>query len=189
MAVLIEAISVVVRHDAIESRFKGGMAAFLKTIPNGTFCSDGQLARVGFMVPPDVSAWIDDLEAGGLRFVDEGKAVDLCVVDQLRGLTVPAPWLEYAKVGMGGKDQQVAACWLYEGERMGAGIHIPAAGLNLATPQDWTWEHSLSASPGFVSKEDMKENLRFLRHEDGMDVYHDNKTGKEVFVSRSGDSL
>lgn len=54
MAVLIEAISVVVRKDAIEKRFPGGWDSFLDEIPNNTLCTDGELVRVGFMSPQDV---------------------------------------------------------------------------------------------------------------------------------------
>ena len=38
MAVLVEALSVIVRRDAIESRFSGGWPKFLSSIPNSTLC-------------------------------------------------------------------------------------------------------------------------------------------------------
>ena len=52
MAVLVEAISVVVRLDAIDRLFAGGRTAMDKLIPNGTYCEDGELMRVGFLSPP-----------------------------------------------------------------------------------------------------------------------------------------
>jgi hypothetical protein len=52
-------------------------------------------------------------------------------------------------------------------------------------PAGWTYEDSLSAGFQFVANEEMDEKLKFLRHEDGMDVYQNLSTGKEVFVGRA----
>ena len=49
MAVLVEAISVVVRRVAIDRAFDDGWKAFVSRVPNATLCADDQLARVGFM--------------------------------------------------------------------------------------------------------------------------------------------
>jgi hypothetical protein len=54
MAVLVEAISVVVRRDAIDRSYEGGWVAFVSSVPNATLCTDDQLARVGFMDPKAV---------------------------------------------------------------------------------------------------------------------------------------
>ena len=39
----------------------------------------------------------------------------------------------------------------------------------------------------FVPTGAMKTTLRFLRHENGLDVYHDVLTGKELYVGRTTD--
>lgn len=184
MAVLVEAISVIVRRDAIDARFPGGWRQFLAIVPNGTLCSDEGLARVGFMSPVDVDAFVGRLEEGGLTFTLDGKAVDIAVVDQMRGPTMPAEWLQFARLSIGGTGDKVAACWLFEGPRMGAGIHLPAKGMTLATPDGWVYEDSLSAKFKFVENEALREKMKFLRHENGMDVYLDRSTGKEVYVGR-----
>ena len=62
MAVLVEGISVLVRKDSIQNKMTGGEARFRLLIPNSTFCEDEQLARVGFLDPADVGAFIDELE-------------------------------------------------------------------------------------------------------------------------------
>ena len=49
MAVLIEAYSVIIRVHAIREKYFGGVKAFMSDIPNSTFCTDGSLARAGFM--------------------------------------------------------------------------------------------------------------------------------------------
>ena len=180
MAVLVEAISVIVRRPAIAERFKGGWPAFQRAIPNATGCNDDDLARVGFMTPADVRAFVSMLEAGGLIFRRDGQAVDIAVVDQLRGPTVPAPWLEVAKVDLFEPKLKVTAC-LLAGQKLD-GIAMPAG---------WTFEGSLSDRPIFVAEGTEGDRLKFLRHEDGSDVYLDLISGKEVFVGRpvvKGDS-
>ena len=184
MAVLVEAISVIVRRDAITARFSGGWHQFLAIVPNSTLCSDEDLARVGFMSPPDIEAFVRCLEKDGLTFVRGGQAVDIAVVDQMRGPTMPAEWLEFARLSLGGTENKVAACWLFEGPRIAAGIHMPAKGMTLATPDGWTYDDSLSANFKFVENKEMQEKLKFLRHENGTDVYLDRSTGKEVYVGR-----
>jgi len=184
MAVLVEAISVIVRRDAIAARFAGGWRQFLTIVPNSTLCSDEDLVRVGFMSPPDVEAFVRRLEMGGLTFAHDGQSVDIAVVDQMRGPTMPAEWLEFARLSLDGTENKVAACWLFEGRRIAAGIHMPAKGMSLATPEGWTYDDSLSANFKFVENEEMQEKLKFLRREGGTDVYLDLSTGKEVYVGR-----
>ncbi len=67
MAVLVEAISVVVRIDAIRKKLIGGWSRFEKLVPNPTLCSDGELARVGFLGPDETKAFIDELVSLQLR--------------------------------------------------------------------------------------------------------------------------
>jgi hypothetical protein len=53
MAVLIEAISVVIRADTLLKKFPGGWGAFKLIVPNQTLCADNEIVRVGFMAPQD----------------------------------------------------------------------------------------------------------------------------------------
>lgn len=173
MAVLVEAISVIVRRPAIAERFRGGWPAFLDAIPNATGCYDDDLARVGFMSPYDVEAFISELEAGGLVFRSDGQAADIAVVDQLRGPAVPTPWLEISTIEVFKPRLKVKACWL-KGTKLD-GISMPSG---------WRFEGSLSEKPGFVAEGADGDRLKFLRHEGGNDVYLDLNTGKELFVGR-----
>jgi hypothetical protein len=171
MAVLVEAISVIVRRAAIVERFKGGWPAFLEAIPNATGCYDDDLARVGFMSPDGVEAFVSELEGGGLVFRRDGQAVDIAVVDQLRGPTIPAPWLHVGRIRQGERHLVAAAL---TGQR-------PAS---VAVPSGWKLEGSLSDKPGFAAEGTEGDRLKFLRHEGGNDVYLDLISGKEVFVGR-----
>lgn len=172
MAVLIEAISVVVRTDVLFEKYPGGWNAFKKIVPNDTLCCDNELARVGFMAPMDVRAFVERLQQAGLVFVNSGKAVDLAVVDQLQGPTVPCDWLEFGHINMG--VGEVAACRLAGSQTM-----------QVFTPDGWEYEGSVSASQGFVSNENVNKDLKYLRTENGVDVYLNKITGKEVYIGRT----
>ena len=128
MAVLIEAINVVVPNDLIAARYRGGISAYRKDAPNGTFCTDGSLTRVGFMDPRDVGQFLDLLVTRlGVALPTGGEWVDLAVVDQFIGPTLPAPWLTVGKV------EGVTAAWL-TGDHAGP----------LAAPAGWKPEDSAS---------------------------------------------
>ena len=185
MAVLVEGISVIVRKQAIEAGLRGGWQAFMATVPNNTFCDDGDLARVGFMHPLDVQAYVEHLASLGLVFARDGAFVDIAVVDQRQGPTLSAPWLEFAKLPFGEGPERVSACWLYEGSRdFGAGVYMRDLSMPLAVPADWRYEESLSAQSEFVPTGEMDERLQFLRTENGIDVFLDLETGEEQRVAR-----
>lgn len=118
-------------------------------MPNATLCSDGELARVGFLDPADVKTYVESLERSGLQIIVEGRFVDGAVVDQQRGPTLQCDWLEFAKINFGTLGK-VSACWLFAGPRIGAGLHLKSTQLSLATPSDWTYEDSLSERFQFV---------------------------------------
>jgi hypothetical protein len=151
MAVLVEGISVLVRIDAIASKMPGGWERFKMLIPNTTFCYDKELARVGFLDPSSVGDFIADLEDCGLKYFDEDVLedipVDMIVCDQQRGPVTECEWLEFGRIGVdGGK---VGAAWLWEGPRMGYGLHMRAE-MTIALPPGWEFKDSLSDKHEFV---------------------------------------
>ena len=95
MAVLIEAISVVIRADSLLKAFNDEWEAFKAIVPNKTLCADNEIVRIGCMTPDDVESFIKKLEENGLTFLVDDKSVDVAVVDQRRGLTIKCDWLEF----------------------------------------------------------------------------------------------
>lgn len=175
MAVLVEGISVIVRINAIEEKYPGGLESFEKECPNETFCADGELARVGFMTPADTKKFVSTLNSLGIVYREGGKAVDIVVADQQRGFPVQCDWAELGEVSLpGSESRQVRACLA-----TGSESNI------LMTPDGWTYEDSLSADFGYFNPDDIPEHMEFLRREDGLDVYRNTRTGKEVYVARS----
>lgn len=126
MSVLIEAISVVVRVSTIESRYPGGMEQYVADRPNQTLRFDGHLARVGFMSANDVGTFVERLRRAGLVFFEEGRFIDIAVVDQREGPTATCDWLEFT-TDPGGP----SVAWLAS--------TAPGA---LSTPRGWTPDQS-----------------------------------------------
>ena len=177
MAILIEAISVVIRRSAIDSKYPGGWKAFVNDCPNQTLCADSALARVGFMSPVDVKSFIKHLENSGFIYLQDNTALDMVVADQQHGLAAPCIWVEFRHVNLDGDaTKRVAACQVTNGE------HEP-----LSTPDGWEYEGSLSQTYVFTPTEHVDKSLEFLRHENGLDVYFNKLTGKEVYVGRTGE--
>ena len=77
MAVLVEAISVVVRREAIDRSFASGWDGFISLAPNAALCTDHQLARVGFMDPDGAQRFVNDLQSRGLTFLSQTKCADI----------------------------------------------------------------------------------------------------------------
>jgi len=69
MAVLIEAISVVIRCETIAEKYPDGVDQYIQDCPNGTLCMDDDIVQVGFMFSDDVNAFIGNLERLGFRCV------------------------------------------------------------------------------------------------------------------------
>jgi hypothetical protein len=168
MAVLIEAFSVVIRCDAIEARFVGGMQGLARTIPNNSACRDQHLVRVAFMDSADADAYISVLVERGLVAERDRASVDLAPIMQNKGITVPAEWLKYREIESNGT--RLSICWR-TGTEPG----------EIAVPKGWTYDNTMTWMPtSFVG-----DRLKFLRMDGGVEVYLDLQTSKELYVGRS----
>jgi hypothetical protein len=172
MAVLVEAMSVIVRVRAMHGQYGGGWASFARDVSNRTLCSDNELARIGFMNSDDAKVFTDGLERIGIAFLRNGQAQDIVIADQVHGFTVPCDWADFGRIEIG-PGQTVSAARL-----KGTAIR------QLFFPDGWEYERSLSQQFGFVPAGTEEKSLRFLRHEHGLDVYLNMVTGKEVYVGR-----
>jgi len=186
MAVLAEGISVIIRKNSVEQKYPGGLVAF-NAVPKFATCADDEIIRVGFMDPQDAEAFIINLEIhGGLQFMSNGKSMDMAVADQQKGLIVAeCDWLEFGRLQLG-EDKVVSVCWFFDGPRQfGHGTYMYDTEMEIATPQGWEYEGSLSDKFRYAAKGAERDHLKFLRSENNMDVYLDLETGKEFFVGRN----
>jgi hypothetical protein len=86
MAPLVEAISVIARHDRLDTPLPGERNQYIADYPDATACADACLVRVGLMDPASTRAHLQRLE--GLGFIHrgaDGAAPDLVVIEQLYG--------------------------------------------------------------------------------------------------------
>ena len=178
MPVVIEAMSVVIRADALLAAFDNDWARFKQTVLNSTFCADGDLVRVGFMAPQDADEYIQLLESAGLRFLVDGSPKDIVVVDQFLGPSCACDWIELVDISLDRRRlKRVKAC-----QAKGSTSN------ELATPEGWGFrslESLRSPSYGFVPSDAIDDALVFLRSEDGTDVYGIEPSVKEIYVPRS----
>jgi hypothetical protein len=159
MAVLVEAISVIIRAEAVLKAFKGDWQAFTDIVPNNTLCADDELVRVGFTNPTDVGRFIDTLVAHGLSFAEGRSSPDIAVADQIRGFTRSCPWAEFGHISLDDDPKQrVAACRL-------AGSDL----MQIITPPGWTHEDSLTRSHLFIPNEAVSR-LKFETDANGLEV-------------------
>lgn len=153
MAVVIEAITIVVRRDAVRRAFRGNEAAFEALAPNRSGRKDAHLHAIGFMDHRDAAAFVTRaLEPRGLTWARGVEAIDLTLVDQLTGLQHYTPWLEVGQYPVEGG--AVTAAWLKGTEPGALSTH---AGWNLQgymglarTPIDemGAWQEVTSYYPG-----------------------------------------
>lgn len=148
MAVLVEALSVIVRRDSIDSYMTGGWSKFVDLVPNQTMCTDEELVRVGFMTPADVEDFVFQLERHGLQFhygdvktqIERGlrNSGDIVVIDQIRGPTTQCDWIEFGAFTLEGEDVKIPSCWLFKAPRLASGLHFKSKQMTIATPENWT---------------------------------------------------
>lgn len=174
MAILIEAISVVVQADAILRAYEGNVEVFKSAVPNATLCADSELARVGFMHPDDVESFVHVLTAAGMRYVVGGEARDIAVVDQIRGPMIPAPWLEFGHIEWQGDPGKRVACCRLTGSRI----------TKLVTPQGWTYERSLTLSYLVVPQE-AAETLRFEAMDGNLERIRTPLSERPLYIGRT----
>jgi len=143
MAVLVEAISIIIRRNAIDRVYPGGYEGFSVDVPNSTLCADDTLARVGFLTAAEAGEFVRGLEAHGFIHLDAGEAVDFSLVDQVDGPMEPCRWLAFGGF-VYGEAGRVAACWLCDNPWIHWGAVTPDEVMEVATPVGWTYERSMS---------------------------------------------
>jgi hypothetical protein len=136
--------------------------------PDPTFCADEDPTRVGFVSPDDVRRRVTDVQQRGLVFVEDHKAVDIAVVDQVEGPTSPCDRSEFGR-----HDDSYVVAWL-RGKEPGM----------VATPEDWQPDASLSRNFLFIRNSAIRSRPRHERRDGDIDILEDPTTGRECSVGR-----
>ena len=160
MAVVIEAFDVVLPIDAVERSYPGGLAAFRHDAPNGTYCSDGVLCRLSFMVERDRASFTARLAEQGLTTSD-----GVALVRESELLETPT-----------------LVCGPY------AGVHAAwrpgVAQEPLVVPLGYRPD-----SIQFESPEEMAAHLEYVGTEGGVETYRDRRTGRLYYTGRTQPEL
>jgi hypothetical protein len=94
VAVLAEMYSIVVRVSTLLAYYPGGVATYEADCPNRTFCSDGEVCRVGFMAWADAEAFLLSLR----RFSITLEAGVVGIIREDKGLLRESQWLEFHRI-------------------------------------------------------------------------------------------
>lgn len=125
MSVLVEAYTVIIQRSRLLRIHSSAVEQFFRNAPNRTARADQSLVGISFMHPEDVRIYIRTLEQeAGLRHIEDGRCIDIAVLDQARGLLAPCHWLD-----VDADDRGVAFCWLKN--------TTPG---ELATYNSWRWD-------------------------------------------------
>lgn len=179
MAVLIEGISIVIRRKTIDEKYPGGWDGFVEDAPNRTLCADDKIARLGFMDPNDAESYIKGLEKIGFKYIVDGKTSEIAVIDQTRGFMADCNWLEAGRVEMADDTKHIFTACILKG----------CKSKQLIFPHGWKYEESLSCHYGFIPSGHLEKSLKYLRHENGLDVYYNKLTDQEVYIGRTGEMI
>jgi len=175
MAVLIEAISVVIRLETIADKYPGGVEQYIEDCPNHTLCLDDDLVRVGFMTGHDLFDFIGSLERLGFKHMDDyDDFAEIAVVDQHDGIVRPCDWLEFLNLVIFDGDLRISICRI-----KGSAID------SIAFPAGWNYENSLSKKTIALNSAEFDGRMTFLRREGNVYFYLDKVTGMETFVTRT----
>ena len=101
MPVMLEYISVIIPREVLEEKYPGGFRSFRSFDGERVFCCDRYIARVSFMGPQGVDWFIEEMSRWGLVYIEDGKCVDIAVVDWFSGPCVPCDWLADNVIGDG----------------------------------------------------------------------------------------
>ena len=176
MTILIEAISIVVRCDALERLGPDGLDHFYSSIPNQTYYSDGRLARVGFMEEEDALDFVAVMESLGLVHLEADVPADFTIVLQGETDSVPCKWLERFKVECRGNMLDVAAFVDDEGN-----VYLEEDPGDFVAPDDWSPERGLVYHQS-------RDDLTYLRsqHSDGGGIldHYRSPDGQIVYIGR-----
>ncbi len=166
MSVLIEALSLVIPKKVLDVSYPGGTDSFVEDAlkldkpPRYVCHGDAHLVNLSFFDVNHVEPLEQRLVGHGIVIADGDRFFELAFVDQHFGPIMPCDWLEWRRHSEG-----FTCAWL-------AGTE---AG-DMATPADWTLEHSRD-----LVRHDIRDEpgrCIMLADEGGLETWLDFETGR-----------
>src|SRR5262249_28077845 len=134
-----------------------------------SFCTDGEICRVGFMTTADAAAYVKQLAGLGFRSPTQQDSPDVAVISQMSGFDYPCDWLELGRIELD-DGQFVQVAWALGTELS-----------DIVAPPNWkpgTMRH--------IPMTDLSEH-EFLGTEESVDVFRNKATGELLYVGRTQD--
>ena len=178
MAVFCDFISIIIRRDSIDKYFPGGWTRFVLELPNYSMATDGEVVRVGFMNPTDTLIYLDFLKGEGLQYRQSStrEIDDIADLDRFNGHYEKRQWLDFGDREF--KGQSYFCCW-----KKNSSIDTLAfsSSRNEGGPVPPVMRH--------LPPEVFNRRLKFLRVENGLDIYLDTKygNGREFYLPEGVD--
>ena len=147
MAILLEAINVVIKREMVETKCKGGFLGLLEDISyfKLPFHMDRELFRIGFGDPDTLHRFLPALGKRGLNFTD-----DWCIVDMMSGPTRPCNWLGFGRQmffkngsNIGVSFDSYSIGWLKSKTHSGI-VCNENFEYTIAAPKDWNFSNAIS---------------------------------------------
>jgi hypothetical protein len=154
---LAEVISLIIRVGTVEARFPGGMVEYARHCPNGTFCTDGEICRVGFMHFADAQKCAEQLQS--LGFLPS----EIALTNDSEFLW-PCDWLQLRR-------QAGVAVARLQGTEL----------TSMMTPGWWRPGNQMQC----LSTEELNEDYDIIGVRENVEIYRHRKTGKEMYVGRA----
>ncbi len=168
MAVLIEGLNVIVRCETASRLYPDGVQGMARDCPNNTFCTDGSLARIGFMSIADARRFIANLEGYGLTYSVNGECMDIALASAEEGVEWNCRWF--------GIDQHPKGYFFGWMAGKDPGDVAAPSGHDLDD-----YERKIH----YISNEDLKKYFEFLGEENGVREYLDRRNGQKLYIGRT----
>lgn len=144
MAVLIEGVCLLLRCDAVERLYPGGVKALASACTAEAVCADDELMSLTFDDSDAAEDYLAELEQYGFRHLVNDLAIDAVLADPHLGPISPCGWADYGQVTIeSDPNKRVAVC------------SMPGAEVSeLCVPKGWRYKGSRSEELALAEDQD-----------------------------------
>lgn len=144
MAVLIEGVCLLLRCDAVERLYPGGVKALASACTAEAVCADDELMSLTFDDSDAAEDYLAELEQYGFRHLVNDLAIDAVLADPHLGPISPCGWADYGQVTIeSDPNKRVAVC------------SMPGAEVSeLCVPKGWRYKSSRSEELALAEDQD-----------------------------------
>ena len=148
MSVIVEAVSVVVKRNSIQTKFPGGWSSFRSIVfSQYSMCADSSLASVSFLAAKDAHSYTKFLEEVGFVYLQ-----DFAIADQTQGLKDSCDWCYITNFEIDNNPATAVTGCKLEG----------CSEKKLYVPPDWEFKGSISQRCRYQDEGKNRKGLLYL---------------------------